>query len=241
MSSESGDVSTGDDSADRAVPAEHRLFAASDTVVLLDPAVHEVGALSALVIDWAAAEGIDLGVYFAIMRDWISGENGPAHVANPVHALERGELPLEEFELLLLDELQARTGRQLESTGLFDRLFDTFVHVHEMNDLVQLVHRRGIRTALLSNSWGNAYPMHLWEEMFDVVVISGDVGMRKPEERIFEHTCGLLDVTPQQCVFVDDMLHNVEAAHEFGMVGLKHVETEATRAELQRLFGVDLT
>jgi putative hydrolase of the HAD superfamily len=109
-----------------------------------------------------------------------------------------------------------------------------------MNELVRRARARGVRTALLSNSWGNAYPMDLWHEQFDVIVISGEVGMRKPERRIFEHTCGLLGLAPQECVFVDDMLHNVEAAFEVGMVGLRHVDVGGTRSELERLLGVDL-
>lgn len=233
----------------------HRMFADTGSIVLLDPAVHHEGALKALVVDWggvltsdfesavtpwAAAEGIDLAVYFSIMRDWISAEAGPAHRMNPVHALERGELPLVDFEQLLLDELTVRTGEPHDGEGLFDRLFDTFVDVQEMNDLVRVARRRGVRTALLSNSWGNLYPLHLWEDQFEVTVISGEVGMRKPEPRIFAHTCELLGLAPQECVFVDDMLHNVEAAFELGFVGVKHVSYDDTKPVLERLFGVAL-
>ena len=57
-----------------------------------------------------------------------------------------------------------------------------------MTGLVRRAKSAGIRTALLSNSWGNTYPDHLFDGMFDVVVISGEVGMRKPEERIFRYT-----------------------------------------------------
>ncbi len=245
-----------DDTATPGPNAAHRLFSNTGTSVLVDPAVHAVGAMKALVVDWggvltsdfesavtpwAKAEGIDLEIYFDIMRDWISAEAGPAHVMNPVHALERGELPLVDFEQMLLDELTVRTGEQHDGENLFLRLFDTFEDVHEMNDLVRRARSRGVRTALLSNSWGNEYPMHLWQDQFEVIVISGEVGMRKPERRIFEHTCGLLDLAPQECVFVDDMLHNVEAAYEVGMVGLKHVNAAGSRPELERLFGVDLS
>jgi putative hydrolase of the HAD superfamily len=236
--------------------ARASLFNDSNTEVLLDPAVHRDGSIKALVTDWggvltssfeaavtpwAAAEGIDLEVYFAIMRDWIRAEAGPAHAANPVHALERGELELVDFERLLLDELTVRTGEVHSGEGLFPRLFETFEDVHEMNDIVRRAHDQGIKTALLSNSWGNEYPWDLWQGMFDVVVVSGEVGMRKPERRIFEHTCGLLNLDPSKCVFIDDMKHNVEAAFEIGMAGLKHVHAATSRPVLERLLGVDLS
>jgi len=98
-----------------------------------------------------------------------------------------------------------------------------------------------IRTALLSNSWGNDYPRDGWEEMFDVVVISGEVGMRKPEPEIFEHTARLLDLPAGQCVFVDDMPHNVEAALRLGFVGVRHQSYAATAAQLEALFGLSLS
>jgi len=192
------------------------------------------------VTPWALEEGIDLDTYFSVMRDWISADAGPDLGANPVHAIERGELTLGEFEDLMLAEMTERTGRLHDGKGLYDRLFTTFVDVHEMNELVRRARGLGIRTALLSNSWGNEYPQHLWDDMFDVMVISGEVGMRKPEPRIFEHTCELLGLAPQDCVFVDDMLHNVEAAYVAGMAGLKHVDVHGTRPALERLFGVDL-
>src|SRR5260221_208770 len=57
-----------------------------------------------------------------------------------------------------------------------------------MLDLIRELRERGIRTSLLSNSWGvrDGYPRHLFDQLFDDVVISGEVGMRKPEERIFQ-------------------------------------------------------
>ena len=97
--------------------------------------------------------------------------------------------------------------------------------------------RSGLRTGLLSNSWGNDYPRDGWDEMFDVVVISGEVGMRKPEPEIFEHTLALLGLPAAACVFVDDLAPNVAAAVEVGMVGVQHTSYEATRLELEALFG----
>jgi len=92
----------------------------------------------------------------------------------------------------------------------------------------------------LSNSWGNAYPREGWDEMFDAIVISGEVGMRKPEPAIFAHALDLLGVEAAQTVFVDDLRVNVTAATELGFVGVHHVTYDQTASELEALFGVPL-
>jgi putative hydrolase of the HAD superfamily len=77
--------------------------------------------------------------------------------------------------------------------------------------------------------------------MFDTIVISGEVGMRKPEPRIYRHTCADLGLTPAECVFVDDLVHNVAAAVDVGMVGVHHTSYATTEAELSVLFDRDLS
>jgi putative hydrolase of the HAD superfamily len=82
------------------------------------------------------------------------------------------------------------------------------------------------------------YPRHLFPGMFDVVVISGEVGMRKPEERIFRHAAGLLGLDPAECVLIDDIEANVRAAEALGMTGVLHTEPAATAAGLASLLGL---
>jgi putative hydrolase of the HAD superfamily len=77
--------------------------------------------------------------------------------------------------------------------------------------------------------------------MFDVVVISGEVGMRKPEERIFRHATGLLGLDPDECVFVDDIQVNVAAAEAVGMTAILHTDPAATLTRLGGLLGLPLT
>jgi putative hydrolase of the HAD superfamily len=76
--------------------------------------------------------------------------------------------------------------------------------------------------------------------MFDAIVISGEVGMRKPEPEIFGHVLDLLGVQAEETVFVDDLDHNVRAAAELGLVAVHHTSYESTAAELEALFGVHL-
>ena len=110
-----------------------------------------------------------------------------------------------------------------------------------MFDVVRRVRAAGLKTALLSNSWGLDYDRDDWHRLFDVTVISGEVGMRKPEPEIYLHTAAALDIAPPQCVFVDDLGPNVKGAVSVGMVGVRHVTARQTIEELEALFGIDLS
>jgi epoxide hydrolase-like predicted phosphatase len=185
---------------------------------------------------WAEAEGFRYEDYLQALMEWV----GPAYRlesrANPVHALERGEMTVPDFEVRLAAKLRTSSGAPVRAGGLLERMFAHFEHAHAMNALVRRAHGSGLRTALLSNSWGNAYPRDGWEDMFDTVVISGEVGLRKPEPEIYLLTCERLGLRPAECVFVDDVDLNVEAARALGIVALEHRSYDETAAELERLF-----
>jgi putative hydrolase of the HAD superfamily len=199
------------------------------------------GPMSEVARSWAADDGIDLDVYTSVMRRWLGEEFDAEVCSNPIHALERGELTLPDFEVRLAEALTEGTGREVEPDGLMGRMFARLEHAPDMAGLVRRAHAAGLRTALLSNSWGNDYPRDGWTDMFDAVVISGEVGMRKPEPRIFEHVVGLLDVPASECAFVDDVPAYVAAAVGIGMVGVRHTSYDTTKAELEALFDLDLS
>ncbi len=186
---------------------------------------------------WAEADEIDIEHFRQVMVDWMGAAVGAEARLNPVHALERGELEVPDFERRLAAVLTTRSGAPVSPDGLLRRMFERFEHAPDMAGLVHRIHEAGVRTALLSNSWGNDYPRDGWESMFDVVVISGEVGMRKPDAAIFEHTLELLELTAPECVFVDDLAPNVRAAAALGFVGVQHTGYESTLAELEALFG----
>jgi putative hydrolase of the HAD superfamily len=185
---------------------------------------------------WAEADGIDYPHYQEVMRSLLGSGAGEEARFNPVHALERGEIEVPDFERRLAAELATKSGVAIPTEGLLARMFERFEHAPDMVGLVRRAHESGLRTALLSNSWGNDYPRDGWEQMFDVVVISGEVGMRKPDPEIFEHTLALLGLTAPECVFVDDLDRNVRAAVALGFVGVHHTSYETTAAELAALF-----
>jgi putative hydrolase of the HAD superfamily len=125
------------------------------------------------------------------------------------------------------------------AAGLLDRMFAATVLSEPMQDLLRRVRAAGLRTAMLSNSWGvGIYPADVLAELFDAVVISAEVGMRKPEERIFRHAAGLLGLDPAECVFIDDIEANVLAAEALGMTGVLHTDPAATEGRLAELLGL---
>lgn len=193
------------------------------------------GVLTTPLIDaieaWLDAERIDTGHYRRVMRPYFDGSLADE---NPVHALERGELDTGEFERDLAESLRLGDGRPVPAEGLIRRMFSRFDPVHEMYEVLRGVRSEGTGTALLSNSWGNGYPREHFASTFDTVVISGEVGMRKPEERIYLHTCEQLGLSPEACVFIDDLESNVRTAEELGMTGILHTDVASTRRELAR-------
>ena len=200
------------------------------------------GPLPDTVRAWITADNIDYASYAAVMRTWVNEAYQAGGAINPIHALERGECTDAEFEQLLAAQISCRDGQPVVAEGLLDRMFAATELSGPMHDLVREVRAAGLRTGLLSNSWGvSAYPSHLFPGLFDAVVISAEVGMRKPEERIFQHAAGLLGVDPQECVFIDDIEANVVAAEALGMTGLWHTDSADTAARLTALLNLPCT
>jgi epoxide hydrolase-like predicted phosphatase len=150
--------------------------------------------------------------------------------------LETGRLTEEEFESKFAAVLEVK-----RSDGLIDRLFAGMRPDETMLDAVRAAKRAGVRTGLISNSWGHGrYDRTLFPGLFDGVVISGDVGLRKPDPRIYELGAGAVDLPASACVFVDDLPGNLKPARELGMATVHHVRAEQTISELEDLLGVTL-
>jgi putative hydrolase of the HAD superfamily len=188
--------------------------------------------------DWIVADQIDWDTYVAVVGPWLTGAYDALNTAvNPVHALERGECTVADFERLLAERLITTTGGKVIADGLLTRMLSASRPDPLMYQVIRDLRARGVRTALLSNSWGSGgYPRQDFPGLFDAVVISGEVGMRKPEPRIFRHTAALLDVEPAECAFIDDLESNVRAAVGCGMSGMHHTDAADTVVRLTELF-----
>jgi putative hydrolase of the HAD superfamily len=202
------------------------------------------GVLTSPLLDttgtWLDSDGIDPESFKDAMRDWLGLSYGTDAGESPVHALERGEVEVPDFERQLASQLKTLDGRPVEAEGLLTRMFSGFGREPAMTEALRHAKAAGLSTALLSNSWGLDYPREHWDELFDVVVISGEVGMRKPEPGIYLRAAADLGLPPQRCVVVDDLTPNVRGAAAVGMVGVHHTDPEQTVLELEALFGVPL-
>jgi putative hydrolase of the HAD superfamily len=149
--------------------------------------------------------------------------------------LETGKLAEEEFE----PQFAAHLG--VSAQDLIDRLFAGSGPDPEMLAAVGAARRAGVRTGLISNSWGTRrYDRSELADLFDGIVISGEVGIRKPAPEIYELGSQAIGLEPGACVFVDDLPFNLTPAAELGMATVHHTAAADTIGELERLLGVSL-
>jgi len=163
-----------------------------------------------------------------------------AHGDHPLFVLERGEISEREFARRLEEQLDGRfdLGRLREL--YFERLDPN----PAMIAYIGALRERGLRTALLTNNVREWEP--LWraklpelDDIFEVVVDSAFVGMRKPEPEIYELTLERLGdgVVAEECLFVDDIEVNCEAARTLGMQAVRFVDATQAIAELDSALG----
>jgi putative hydrolase of the HAD superfamily len=207
-----------------------------------DPQPHGA-ARAGLLIDWGGVLTSDL---FSSFRDYcLRVEIDPQTLrgrfgSDPAFrelliALEKGELGEDEFERQLGPLLGVEPG------GLIDGLFAGVQPDVAMVEAVRRARAGGIRTALVSNSWGvHRYPHDLFDELFDGVVISGEERIRKPSRRMYELGAERAGVAAELCVYVDDLPFNLAPAEEMGMATVHHTSAEQTIPELERLLGLAL-
>ncbi|HEX5911433.1 MAG TPA: HAD family phosphatase [Thermoleophilaceae bacterium] len=180
---------------------------------------------------WSQESGVPLEFLGEAMEKATHAHDGQ----HPLFLLERGELTEREF----LDRLQAAVPGGHDLEGMFDVWFGFLERNHEMIELMRDLKARGLRMALLTNNvreWEPRWRPMLPEldEIFEVVVDSGFVGMRKPEPGIYELTLERLGGVPaSECLFVDDMELNCEAARELGMTAVQFHDTEQARREVE--------
>jgi putative hydrolase of the HAD superfamily len=162
------------------------------------------------------------------------------HGEHPLHSLERGEISEQEFA--------RRLGEHLHDGFDLARLRELYFELIDPNqrmiDFIGEQRLRGLRTALLTNNVREWEP--LWramlpelDEIFEIVVDSAFVGMRKPEPGIYELTVERLGggLTVEECLFVDDIELNCEAARELGMTAVWFVDAEQAIAQIESVLG----
>lgn len=154
---------------------------------------------------------------------------------------EKGEIGEPEFALEFARRLSDASGKQVDADGLLHGLLGSLRMEEDMVEAVRRAREAGIKTALLSNSWGlSLYPRRVLEEVCDVIVISGEVGMRKPDPEIFTLTTDKLGLEPGACIFVDDHPGHLKTAAEVGMRTVLHRTPDETITQLEDLLQIEL-
>jgi epoxide hydrolase-like predicted phosphatase len=155
---------------------------------------------------------------------------------HPLYELEKGHLTEDEFTAIV----QAQLPPEIQLAGFRDVYF-SHLHANEpMVEEMRSLRDRGLRMAMLTNNVREWEP--LWraklpvDEIFELVVDSAFVGMRKPDPAIYELTLERLgDVRAEECVFVDDIDVNCDAARELGMHPVHYVSPEQAIPEIEAL------
>ena len=183
---------------------------------------------------WAAfgnfcdREGLAQDAVLALFRD------DPKALA-VLRGLETGELADEEFE----ERFGALVGVE-DHAGLIGRMFADLRPEETMIEAVRSARAAGVKTGLITNSWGLGIYERAPTDLFDETVISGEVGLHKPQPEIYRLACERLAIETADAVFVDDLRENCEGAEAVGMKAILHREPAKTVAKLEGLLGVEL-
>ena len=158
--------------------------------------------------------------------------------ANPLFELECGRITEARFLDLLRTHLQPLLGHRPELHRFSELYFEALDPNEPMIELMASLRDRGYRMAMLTNNVREWEP--LWrpflpvDEIFETVVDSGFVGMRKPDPEIYELTLERLDgIDAGQCLFIDDMEANCEAARALGIETVQFIDNERTIPQIE--------
>tara|TARA_Y100000768_G_scaffold200416_1_gene150649 strand:- start:5852 stop:6496 length:645 start_codon:yes stop_codon:yes gene_type:complete len=141
------------------------------------------------------------------------------------HEVECGRVGLSEFVAQMKRELLSELSPEHKASNISAKDFDPFSDATPVGLMVELssqIRAKGIRTAILTNNvkewrqWRDRIPI----ELFDPVVDSCEVGLRKPDPAIYLLTCSQLGLAPWECLFLDDHPDNIEGARAVGMEAL---------------------
>jgi putative hydrolase of the HAD superfamily len=157
---------------------------------------------------------------------------------HPWHQVERGEMNIADWATAV-QETGRQQGIEVDFSPLGTLLGDMTLH-EPILDRVRTLRTEGYRLGLITNNvregsamWRSLVPV---DELFDVVVDSSEVGMRKPNPAIYHHALALLgDVPPEQAVFLDDSPGNVAGAQRAGLHAILVEDPESAVAELDQL------
>jgi putative hydrolase of the HAD superfamily len=160
---------------------------------------------------------------------------------NPLFGLERGDITEAAFLQGLGEGLEPLLGHRPELHRFKEIYFEALDPNQPMIELMRELKAEGYRMAMLTNNvreweplWRSMLPV---DEIFETVVDSGFVGVRKPEARIYELTLERIGLPAEACLFVDDLAHNCDGARDAGMSAVHFRDNEQAIAEIRAALG----
>jgi putative hydrolase of the HAD superfamily len=158
---------------------------------------------------------------------------------NPLYRLEMGEIPEQAFLAALERQLADILGHEVTLHGFGERYLAALHPNEELFAYYRRLHGRGVRFAMLTNNvrewephWRAKLPI---DDIFETVVDSAFVGVRKPDPRIYAIVLERLGLPAADCAFVDDLERNVDAARELGFAAVHFKDTGQVISELDAL------
>lgn len=160
-----------------------------------------------------------------------------ANGENPLFEMERGEITEVAFLDQLTGSLEPLLGHRPEMHRFKEIYFEALEANPEMIELMRELKAEGYRMAMLTNNvrewepfWRSMLPV---DEIFATVVDSGFVGCRKPESKIYALTLERIEMPPEACLFVDDVLVNCEGAEKAGIAAVHFQDNEQAIGEIR--------
>ncbi|MGW1613842.1 HAD family hydrolase [Streptomyces sp. NPDC002285] len=151
---------------------------------------------------------------------------------------ECGRIDAEAFERGFAERLRAH-GADVVAEGLTARMQAAMSIDQGMLALLGDLRAAGRPVAVVSNSFGTGtYDGVELAAVADVIVISAEVGIRKPSRRIYAIACERLGIDPEEAVMIDDLQHNLDGAARIGIRGVLHTSAADTRRQLAERFGI---
>jgi putative hydrolase of the HAD superfamily len=195
------------------------------------------GVITSSPFELMAKAGEEAGLDPAAVLDLLMGDYA-TDSDHPWHQLERGEIPVSEYGQYLVKAAQ-EAGMPIDFSALRGLFGKMAVHDNVV-DAIRRLRKDGYRTALITNTireageaWRALVPL---AELFEVVVDSSEVGMRKPNPAIYHHALELLgNVPPERAVMLDDAPGNVAAAIAAGLHGILVADPAVALTELDAL------
>ena len=163
--------------------------------------------------------------------------------AHPLYELETGRMTEAAFLAGLATALEAELGHEPKLHGFREIYFEALQPNEPMIELMREIKAGGRRMALLTNNvreweplWRSMLPV---DEIFELVVDSGFVGVRKPDVEIYELALARLNATPaEDCLFVDDVQVNVDTARAMGMTAVHFRDNDQAIGEIRSALGL---